>query len=70
MSTLIRLLKDTGGLTSIEYGFIVALVAAGLIVGLGTLGDQLAASFDDMTLQIKTAAGPDTQSSTTSAGPE
>ncbi len=58
MSTLIKLLKDTRGATSIEYGFIAALIAAGLVVGLGILGDHVAASYDDITVKIETAAGP------------
>jgi Flp pilus assembly pilin Flp len=58
LSTLIRLLKDTRGVTTIEYGLIVAGIAVGLIVGFGILGDQVAASYDDINVKIKTAAGP------------
>ena len=59
MSTLISLLKDTRAVTNIEYGLIVAGIAVGLIVGFGILGDQVAASYDDMAVKIMTAAGPD-----------
>jgi Flp pilus assembly pilin Flp len=58
VSTLIELLQDTRGATSIEYGFIAALIAAGLVVGFGILGDHVAASYDDIAVQIETAAGP------------
>ena len=58
MSTLIRLFKDTRGVTNIEYGLIVAGIAVGLAVGFDVLGDQLAASYDNFTVKIKTAAGP------------
>jgi Flp pilus assembly pilin Flp len=59
LSTLIRLLKDTRGVTTIEYGLIVAGIAVGLIIGFGSLGDQVAASNDDISVKTKTAAGPD-----------
>ena len=59
MSTLIRLLNDTRGVTTIEYGLIVAGIAVGLIVGFGLLGDQVAASYGDLAVKIQTAAGPD-----------
>ncbi len=55
---LIRLLKDTRGATSIEYGLIVVCVAVGLVVGFGLLGDQVAASYDDLAVKVETAAGP------------
>ena len=41
MRILIRLLKDTRGLTTIEYGLIASLIAASLIVAIGLLGDHL-----------------------------
>jgi pilus assembly protein Flp/PilA len=58
LSILTRLLNDTRGATSIEYGLIVALIATGLVVGLGLLGDQVAASYDDLAVKVETASGP------------
>ena len=58
LSTLIRLLKDARGVTSLEYAFIVVWIGAGLVIGLGVLGDNLSATYDDIAVQIKTATGP------------
>ena len=58
MSILTRLLNDTRGVTSIEYGLILVLIAVGLVVGFGLLGDQLAASYDDLAVKVETAGGP------------
>ena len=59
MSTLIRLLKNTCGLTSIEYAFVAVFVAVGLVIGLDVLGDRVTASYQNMTFEIRTAVGLD-----------
>jgi len=45
---IINFLKDEEGATAIEYGLIAALVAVGIVVALGALGDQLFAVFSDI----------------------
>ncbi|WP_028032268.1 Flp family type IVb pilin [Chelativorans sp. J32] len=40
-----RFLKDESGATAVEYGLIVALIAAGIITVVGTLGDQITGAF-------------------------
>ena len=40
-----RFLKDESGATAVEYGLIVALIAAAIITLVGTLGDQIQAAF-------------------------
>ncbi len=49
MKTLFnRFIKDESGATAIEYGLIAAIVAVGLITVLGTLGDNLQATFQEV----------------------
>ena len=45
MKTFQDLLKDDSGATAIEYGLIAALVSVAIITILGTLGDNLNATF-------------------------
>jgi len=45
MSTFRRFVKDDSGATAIEYGLIAALVSVAIIVALGTLGNNLNATF-------------------------
>jgi pilus assembly protein Flp/PilA len=57
MSMFRRFVKDDGGATAIEYGLIAALVSVAIIVMLGTLGDNLNATFKEVADQL-TAAAP------------
>ncbi len=43
-----RFLKDESGATAIEYGLIAALIALAIMVGAGTIGTQLDATFTDI----------------------
>ena len=45
MSIFRRFVKDESGATAIEYGLIAALVSVAIIAVLGTLGDNLNATF-------------------------
>lgn len=40
-----KLLRDEAGATAIEYGLIAALIAVAAMTALGTIGDELDASF-------------------------
>ncbi|WP_084516978.1 Flp family type IVb pilin [Desulfatiglans anilini] len=55
MSRLWSFLKDEEGVTAIEYGLIAALVAVGIIVALGALGDSLTGIFGDVSTALDTA---------------
>lgn len=46
-NSISRFMKDTSGVTSIEYGLIAAIVAVGIVVSVTLLGDNLKASYDD-----------------------
>ena len=55
MSMFRRFVKDDSGATAIEYGLIAALVSVAIIVALGTLGDNLNATFSDVAEQLSQA---------------
>lgn len=50
------LLKDESGATAIEYGLIAALVSVAIITILGTLGDNLNATFTSVSEGLGGAA--------------
>jgi pilus assembly protein Flp/PilA len=47
-----RLRRDDRGATAVEYGLIVALIAAAIIAIVATLGTQIAAAFTSVSSQI------------------
>ncbi len=49
-------LKDENGATAIEYGLIAALVAVAAIAALQTLGDNLVATFTEVSSNLTPAA--------------
>ena len=44
-ATFIRLLKNEGGATAIEYGLIAALIAVAAVTVLGVVGTRLTSTF-------------------------
>jgi pilus assembly protein Flp/PilA len=48
MSKLMELWKDEEGATAVEYGLMVALIAAVIIVIVGTLGGQINTAFSNV----------------------
>ena len=56
MNTLKRFIKDESGATAIEYGLIAALIAVGIIVAAGILGDNLSTLFTDIGTALGDAA--------------
>ena len=57
MSKFRRFVKDDSGATAIEYGLIAALVSVAIIVMLGTLGDNLNATFKTVADNLSQAGG-------------
>jgi pilus assembly protein Flp/PilA len=57
MSTIRKFLKDESGATAIEYGLIAALVSVAIITILGTLGDNLVATFNPVATNLTAASG-------------
>lgn len=52
-----RFANDESGATAIEYGLIAALIAVGIITAAGLLGDEIAATFENITDELSTANG-------------
>lgn len=48
-----RFMKDESGATAIEYGLIAALIAVGIITAAGLLGDEIEATFTDVTTALE-----------------
>jgi len=47
-----RVRRNDEGATAVEYGLMVALIAAGIIVAVTALRDQLVATFNTVTGQL------------------
>lgn len=50
-----KFLKDESGATAIEYGLLAALIAVGIIVTAGTLGDSLNTTFTKVSTELDAA---------------
>ncbi len=49
MERLLTLLKDEKGASAVEYGLLIALIAAVIIGAVKLLGENLKAAFDQIT---------------------
>lgn len=47
-----RFLKDEQGATAVEYGLIIAAIAAGIVSVVFTLGDQIKSAFETVSKSI------------------
>lgn len=56
MEKLIRFFKDEEGATAVEYGILVALIAAAIIVIVGTLGQRISTAFQDVVDKLSAKA--------------
>ena len=50
-----RFAKNESGATAIEYGLIAALIALAIMVGAGSLGNQLDAKFQELGTTLQNA---------------
>ena len=50
-----RFVKDESGATAIEYGLIAALIALAIMVGAGSLGNEINAKFTNISGTLKNA---------------
>ena len=48
-----RFVKNESGATAIEYGLIAALIALAIMVGAGTLGNNLNAKFNEIAGELE-----------------
>ena len=53
MKFVAKLLKNTKGATAIEYGLIAALIAVAAITAMGSLGNQLQKTFNNVSNNMK-----------------
>lgn len=47
-----NMLKDSKGATAIEYGLIAALIAVAAITAMGTVGNKLTNTFDNVSNKL------------------
>jgi len=52
MRFLKTMLRDEDGATAIEYGLIAALIAVAAITAMGTIGDELTNTFNDVSTEL------------------
>jgi pilus assembly protein Flp/PilA len=52
MEKLIRFFKDEEGATAVEYGLLVALIAAVIVVIVGTLGSRISTAFQTVVTSL------------------
>ncbi len=50
-------MRSEEGATAIEYGLIAALIAVAAIVAMGSLGNNLSATFNDVNNSLESRAG-------------
>jgi len=55
-----RFIEDESGATAIEYGLIAALIAVGMIVGAGAVGEKVNAKFEEIGDEIDNSSAPTT----------
>ena len=48
-----KMLKDSKGATAIEYGLIAALIAVAAIAAMGTLGNNLSDTFNEVSDEME-----------------
>ncbi len=51
-----RFLKNEDGATAIEYGLIAALIGVAIIVAVGSVGDSLNDTFNNVATELDTAS--------------
>ena len=52
MSKFIKLIKNNKGATAIEYGLIAALIAVAAIAAMGSVGNQLGNTFNNVANEL------------------
>ena len=59
MKFINKLLRDEAGATAIEYGLIAALIAVAMITALTSLGENLSATFTNVSDNLETTGADD-----------
>ena len=53
MNFVSRLLKDESGATAVEYGLIAALISIAIVATVGSIGDELDGTFNDILTELQ-----------------
>jgi pilus assembly protein Flp/PilA len=53
MSKFLKLIKNEEGATAIEYGLIAALIAVAAIAAMGSIGEALNDTFDEVATELE-----------------
>jgi pilus assembly protein Flp/PilA len=53
MTKFLKLIKNTKGATAIEYGLIAALIAVAAVTAMGSVGNKLATTFNNVNTNMK-----------------
>lgn len=57
MKNLMRFFKDEDGVTAVEYGIMLALIAGVIIVAVTAIGTNLSSTFSTMATKVNLPAG-------------
>jgi len=52
MKNFLKMIRDTKGATAIEYGLIAALIAVAAITALGSVGNKLGSTFNNVSNKL------------------
>ena len=52
MSKFLKLIKNNKGATAIEYGLIAALIAVAAIAAMGSIGNNLGSTFNEVASEL------------------
>ena len=52
MKNFLKMIRDTKGATAIEYGLIAALIAVAAITALGSVGNKLGSTFNNVSSKL------------------
>ena len=53
MQRFLKLFRDEQGATAIEYGLIATLIAIAAIAAMGSVGDKLSSTFNNVSTNLK-----------------
>ncbi len=55
MNFVRKMMKNSKGATAIEYGLIAALIAVAAVTAMGSLGNKISTTFNNVSTNMKTS---------------
>ena len=52
MKNFLKMIRDSKGATAIEYGLIAALIAVAAVTAMGSLGNKLGTTFNNVSTKL------------------